>query len=489
METLTKYEIRKLSLQRKPSWSSIKAISKLGLPLLFGQLAHFVHQIADSAMVGHYGKEGLELGAMGIAGLFTWMLMTLLWPLSVGVQGLASRRFGRQQDQQNQKDQQIPEDQADQINRSATSWKTGEVLDTGLIVAMIAAGLAWIISLLAPWILGLLVENQEIRNLSLEYIEIMRWALIPNGIFFVLQGFSGAINQTKPVMISGLLSNLINVVLNWIFIFGNLGFPALGIRGAALGTGLSAVISATFMFLVAYRHRWPTKFGVFRYRSFSLKVAKGIVQTGLAPCIQNFIALGIFLVYQTLIESYGPIYLAATHSMFAFFRLNKTIIGGFARSGSILAGNALGRKDYAQAETLATSAGLLGALIAGSIALLAILLRSSIAQVFSPNPQVQQVMSQGMMFFVGFYAIEALGYTFEMIFTGNGHGKYVLASEFSTNILFILGATLLSRLLFPDQILWAWLSFGLYQLVHALLMIRGWLSRSWLASRIHGDDE
>jgi MATE family multidrug resistance protein len=481
LETLTKHEIRKLSLQRKPSWSSIKAISKLGLPLLFGQLAHFVHQIADSAMLGHYGKEGLELGAMGIAGLFTWMLMTLLWPLSVGVQGLASRRFGRQQDQQIQ--------DGEQINRSSTSWKTGEVLDTGLIVAMIAAGFAWIISLLAPWILGVLVDSHEIRKLSLEYIGIMRWALIPNGMFIVLQGFSGAINQTKPVMISGLLSNIINVGLNWIFIFGNLGFPALGIRGAALGTGLSAVISALFMFLVAFRHRWPTNFGVFRYRSFSLKVAKGIVETGIAPCIQNFIALGIFLVYQTLIESYGPIYLAATHSMFAFFRLNKTIIGGFARSGSILAGNALGRKDYAQAETLATSAGLLGAILAGSIALLALLLRSSIAQVFSPNPQVQQVMSQGMMFFVGFYAIEALGYTYEMIFTGNGHGKYVLASEFSTNILFILGATLLSRMLFPDQILWAWLSFGLYQLVHALLMIRGWLSRSWLASRIHGDDE
>lgn len=476
--------------------ASIQAIGKLGFPLLFGQLAHFVHQIADSAMLGHYGEDSLELGAMGIAGLFTWMLMTLLWPLSTGVQGLASRRFGRQQtpkpvDQTPSSDHHLdrfPTQNLEQTNHSQ-SFKTGEVLDTGLLVAMIAAGLAWVISLSAPWILGFLVDNQQIRTLALQYIEVMRWALIPNGLFFVLQGFSGAINQTKPVMISGLLSNLVNVFLNWIFIFGNWGFPALGIQGAALGTALSAVISAGFLFFVAFRQAWPSHYGVFRSRSFAPKVARGIVETGLAPCIQNFIALGIFLVYQTLIESYGPIYLAATHSMFAFFRLNKTIIGGFARSGSILAGNALGRKDYAQAETLATSAGLLGAMIAIIIASGALLFRDSIAQVFSPNPQVQQVMGQGIIFFVGFYAIEALGYTFEMIFTGNGHGKYVLASEFSTNIIFILGATLLSRYFFPEQILWAWLSFGLYQLVHALLMIRGWLSRSWLASKIHGDDE
>lgn len=71
-------------------------IIRLGTPLLVGQLSHYLHQIADSAMLGHYGPGSLELAAIGIAGLLTWILLTFLWPLSTGVMALASRRFGRE---------------------------------------------------------------------------------------------------------------------------------------------------------------------------------------------------------------------------------------------------------------------------------------------------------------------------------------------------------------------------------------------------------
>ena len=65
-----------------------RKIIVLGIPLLFGQLTVYFQQIADSAMMGHFGEQSLELAAIGIAGLFTWVLNTCLWPMSVGVQAL-----------------------------------------------------------------------------------------------------------------------------------------------------------------------------------------------------------------------------------------------------------------------------------------------------------------------------------------------------------------------------------------------------------------
>jgi len=96
--------------------SVFRKILILGVPLLFGQLTVFFQQIADSAMMGHFGKQSLELAAIGIAGLFTWILNTFLWPLSSGVQAIAARRYGKQ-------------DHEDETSR----FFTGEVLDNGFL--------------------------------------------------------------------------------------------------------------------------------------------------------------------------------------------------------------------------------------------------------------------------------------------------------------------------------------------------------------------
>lgn len=147
-------------------------------------------------MMGHYGTGSSELAAVGIAGLLTWILLTFLWPLSTGVQALASRRFGR------------------------GDGDTGAVLDNGLIVAAAAGTVAIGISFIAPWPLQRLISSSEVYRLIMEYLGIIRVSLLPMGFFLVSQGFLGAINRTRPVMIAGLLSNLLNIALNWVLIFG-----------------------------------------------------------------------------------------------------------------------------------------------------------------------------------------------------------------------------------------------------------------------------
>ena len=438
-------------------------ILALGTPLLFGQLSRYFHQIADSAMLGHFGEGSLELGAIGIAGLFTWILNTFLWPLSAGVQAITSRRFGRQT-----------------TGTSVQPHHTGEALDNGIITAVYASILALAFSFTAPLILTPLISDPRILEMTLSYIAIMRISLLPTGIFIVLQGFFGAINKTRYVMYAGILSNLLNILLNWILIFGRLGFPAMGIRGAALGTVLSNIVSMLFLIFILWTRGYRKTYRLFTFRHLDSGLQKDIVLVALPPGIQNIIALGIFMVYQTIIEDYSTIYLAATHSLFSFMRLNKTIIGGFARAAAILAGNALGRGDRSEAAHIARSAGLLGFFIALGVAAFSTLFRGVLARFFTADPATQEAIRQAVLFFVGFYFVESLGYTFEMIFTTNGYGRWVLFSEFSTNVVFILGATLLARLFFPETIYYAWLSFGLYQLCHAFFMVLGYVRKKWL---------
>lgn len=446
-----------------PKSSVARQILRLGTPLLFVQLTHYLHQIADSAMLGHYGTGSLELAAIGIAGLVTWILMTFLWPLSAGVQALASRRYGRQQEESD-------------IDRAST----GAVLDNGLVVGVGAGLLALGVSLLARPVLGLLLHSESILELVMEYIVIIRFSLIPMGFFMIGQGFMGAINRTRPVMYAGVLSNLLNIALNWVLIFGNLGLPAMGIQGAALGTAISTGVSALYLIAVLLLQGYKRDYRLFTFHALSVRLQKDMVRVALPPGIQNILALMIFLVFQTLVEGYGAIYLAATHSIFAYMRLNKTIIGGFARAASILVGNALGRHDKAEAKKTMATLGLVGGCIAVTVAIGTVFARGYIAALFTNDPATQTVLAAGLLFFTAFYFMEALGYAFEMVFVGNGYGRYVLFSEFSTNVVFILGATLLVRYFFPEHVVFAWLSFGLYQVFHAAFMIAGFIGGRWL---------
>ncbi|TVR75277.1 MAG: MATE family efflux transporter [Spirochaetaceae bacterium] len=434
-------------------------IIRLGTPLLVGQLSHYLHQIADSAMLGHYGHQSLELAAIGIAGLLTWILLTFLWPLSTGVQALASRRFGR------------------------GDGDTGAVLDNGLVVAGAAGLLALGVSFLAPPALRHLVDSRSVYRLIMEYLRVIRFSLLPMGFFLVCQGFFGAINRTRQVMYAGVISNVLNIALNWVLIFGRLGLPAMGIRGAALGTAISTLGGALYLLFVLlreYRHTYR----LFSFRRLSRTLQGDILRVAIPPGVQNVAALSIFLVFQTLVESYGTVYLAATHAVFSYMRLNKTIIGGFARSAAILTGNALGRGDSAEARDVMKSATRVGLAIAVAVLLLTLAGRGAIATLFSNDDATREVIVVALLFFAPFFFVEALGYVREMVLIPNGYGRYVLASEFSTNVLFILGATLVARHVAPQEVRWAWLSFGMYQLVHALLMITGAARDRWMTVRI-----
>ncbi len=85
-----------------------------------------------------------------------------------------------------------------------------------------------------------------------------------------------------------------------------------------------------------------------------------------------------------------------------------------------------------------------------------------------------------LRFFAPFFAVEIVGYSLEMVVINIGWGKFVLFSEFSTNILYIVIFTLIMRLIYPEGIYQAWLGFGLYQLFHSVLLHLGYYTGRWL---------
>ncbi len=452
-----------------------KQVILLGTPLLAGLVSEFFMILADSAMVGRLGTD--YLAAIGIASMYGELLWVIVWPMAPGTQTIASRRFGRQKKNSGQDDNVLKD----------LSQKTGDVLDNAIVVA-VAVGLgAIVIAFFSKSILNLLLDEDTLIPLAHGYISTLKWLMPLAGIFYAIYGFLAAINQTKVIMVATIGLNVLNILFNYILIFGKFGFPALGIVGAALGTVLAQGLGT--LFLVVYILLAPSvkDYGCLQFRSLHWSIFFDLLRSTGPIILQLGIALLLFLYYETIVANIGTLYLAATHIVFTVFVLKRAILGGFAEGGSILVGNTLGEGQKEEAVRFAYATEFMAIIIGATLFIFILAFPENIVRVFNPETELVVVGAKALRFFAVFIFIEAIGFPFEVIFTHNGWGRFVLVSEIITNSTFVVGLTLILTSGFGLGIYGAWSAFAVYLVFHSLFMFAGFFSKKWLKTEVDSE--
>jgi len=206
------------------------ALWHLAWPILVGQLANIGMAVVDVAMAGHASAHDLAGISLGVS-IWNMVIITLMG-LMMSVSPMVAHHVGGKEF-----------DQVPHVVRQGL-WKA---LGVG-IIAMILANL------------GALVFNHmeldpQVRDLAIDFVLITSFALPAFACYRVLYGYSTSLNQTKPLMVIALLALLLNILINWLLVFGNAGFPKLG----GLGCAWSTLICVWFNFfaLLWWMHRAP----------------------------------------------------------------------------------------------------------------------------------------------------------------------------------------------------------------------------------------
>lgn len=446
----------------------IKDVMLLGGPLLAGLISEFFMYLSDSAMVGRLGVE--YLAAMGIAVIVAEILWIIIWPLAPATQTIASQRYGRA---------------AAVTDKNSSEYKnrlksTGDTFNNSLVMALFAGVAAVMAAMLCRPFLSLFLDDTSLIPLIESYVNIIKWAMPLAGVFYALYGFLAAINLTIPIMTATIGLNLLNIVFNYILIFGKIGFPALGIEGAALGTVLAQVIGAVYLIVYVVISRRLKPYQCFRAIRFDLDIFKALVKAGTPITAQLFIFFGVFLYYETLIANLGTIYLAAIHIVFTVFLLKRTIVGGFAEGGSILVGNNLGRADRDEAVRYAFAAEWIGIAIGTILFILILFFPENIVSVFNSEAQTIAAGADALRFFAVFMLIDIIGYPFEVIFTHNGWGRFVFFAEAATLMVFLLVLPHILLKVLGMGIYAAWAAFAMQIVFFTAILIAGFFSKKWL---------
>ena len=340
-----------------------RQIFELAWPAILGNLLQTIVSMVDLVMVGRLGA--VAVASVGLGGQMLWFSHALMVSVSVGTTALVARFIGAQQ------------------KRDAE-----HVLMQSLILVLLFSTLLtvfWYVS--AERMLLLIGAAGEVAELGGMYIRIVFMSTPSIFLIFTAEGALRGAGDTKTPMKVGATMNVINVILNYILIFGKLGFPVLGVKGAAIATAI-AFAWASVTYLVIFS---SGKFvlGISRDNfSFDTKMIRRIIRIGIPASIQRVIMSSSMILYVSIIAGFGTAALAAHQIGLRVESLSYMPGFGFAVAATALVGQNLGARNPQKAEESGWEAAKLCALLMGAAGLFMILFPKPMARLFVADADV-----------------------------------------------------------------------------------------------------
>ena len=331
---------------------------KLSTPVILGLLGHTLVGMIDNIMVGKL--DPINLAAVSLGNSYIFVAMSLGIGFSAAITPIVAEAHSEKNNE-----------------KLKTSFINGFILCLFLGIFLYGS------ILLLKGTLIYLDQPQEVVRLALPYIDIVAISLIPLLLFQALKQFVDGLSKTIYPMYATVLANIINVIINYILIFGMLGFPKLGIIGAAIGTLISRFIMFSFLFYMLMNkeiiYDYISDLKSFVYNRFMIKK---ILSLGFPTSLQMFFEVGLFTSAIWLSGLLGEIPQSANQIVLNISSMTFMVASGLSVSAAIRAGNQKGLKNYKELKRISLSILLLGICFAFIFSLVIYLLRDYLPYIY-----------------------------------------------------------------------------------------------------------
>jgi MATE family multidrug resistance protein len=293
----------------------------LAAPVVIAELGWVAMQIVDTLMVGRLGADAI--GAVGLGGSLFIAVAVFAMGLLLGLDPLVAQAFGASR--------------VDECHH----WLVAGVWLAMLAALPVIAAVALVNATLPWW--GL---PPGVLALAQPYLSILTWSLPPLLFYVAFRRYLQAMNVVRPVTLTLIGANLVNAAGNWLLVFGNLGAPALGVRGSACATVAARVVmAAALLWVIVRRERrtsprlWATP------RRLELIRVRRLVGLGLPAGAQMLLEVGVFATAAALAGRVSANALAAHQIALNMAALTFMVPFGLSSSAAVRVGQAIGRRD------------------------------------------------------------------------------------------------------------------------------------------------
>jgi MATE family multidrug resistance protein len=345
-----------------PARTELRALLRLALPVVVVQVGLMFMGVVDSIMVGRLSAEGLGAVALGnvyffAAGVFGMGLLMALDPLVAQAVGAG---------------------------------------DEPAIARAVQRGLLLAVALTAPCSLLLLWARPALRLVGqpdalAQLAAVYSWCLIPGILpfyaFIVLRQTLQARERMRPIVLTIIGANLVNVLLNWVLIYGRLGAPALGVAGSAWATTGSRWLMMLALLALAWDELRP-HLRPFRREVLAWPPLARMLAIGAPIGLQNLMEYGVFGTVALLMGRLGTIPIAAHQVAINLASLTFMVPLGISAAAAVLVGHAVGRGDMGGARRAARAALACGVAFMTTTALIMLVVPGALARIYSREPPV-----------------------------------------------------------------------------------------------------
>ena len=297
---------------------SYRNIWKVAYPVLISLIMEQLIGMTDTAFLGRVGE--VELGASAIAGVYYMVLYMIGFGFSIGAEIIIARRNGEKEYKE-----------------------TGNIFYHGIFFLL---ALCFVIILLSeavsPWLMSRIIASDHVREAAVGYIRFRLPGLFCAYMTGMFRAFYIGTTQTRTLSLNSIMMVLSNVVFNWFLIFGHGGLPAMGIRGAAIGSTLAELVSLIFFLVYTIRRTDYRKYGLDHFKGFSFRKLENILSVSVWTMILNVVSLSTWLIFFVSIEHLGERYLAVSNIIRSISGLLWMVMMAFASTCSALVSNLIG---------------------------------------------------------------------------------------------------------------------------------------------------
>ena len=319
---------------------------KLAYPVILGMLGHTFVSFVDNVMVGQLGAA--ELAAVSLGNSFIFIAMSIGIGFSTAITPLVAEA-----------------DAEGNFDKGKSAFKHGLFLCT--VLSLILFGLL----LLAKPLMYIMDQPEEVVVLALPYLDLVAFSLVPLIVFQAFKQFSDGLSLTKYPMYATIIANILNVIINYIFIFGKFGFPEMGIVGAAVGTLVSRFVMLFYLcFLLSKREKSRLYVTGIKFFTLTKQALKKLTNLGLPSAMQMFFEVGIFTAAIWLSGTLGRNSQAANQIALNLSSMTFMVAMGLSVAAMIRVGNQKGLKDFKALKRIAESIFFLGFIFAVVFALI-----------------------------------------------------------------------------------------------------------------------
>jgi multidrug resistance protein, MATE family len=435
----------------------IGTISKLAFPIGIALSSTFVMSLIDLAMVGKLGNNAI--GAVGLSAFSFTLVLAFVMGIEPAVQGLVARRRG--------------EGSADPACLP---------LNGGLLSALVLGiPLTIICCVFTPFFFSLISSDPAVSKIGVPFLRTLYLGITAVGINVAFKGYWSAMEKPKIYMLIAVLMDCLNVLVNYVLIFGHFGAPALGAKGAAIGTLSSLFVGVIVNGAVTYYHSRNEGFLSARPEASLLG---SIFKLGMPATMQTFFYSAGYVAFFWLVGQVGTADLAAASVLVRIAEVLLLLAMSLGSASATLVSKAVGEGDLAGAAQWGWDAGKLGVIGITLLGLPLFLFPQLFLSIFLTDPYTISIAVIPLRIVAATAGLGSLIYIFAYTLYSVGDGNRVVMISFSTQWLMFLPAVWIVGPHLHHGLLQIWLVQAAYGALATVLITAIWADGRWKKIKI-----